>query len=117
MPAKFPKRAEDGSFCVRVIHSLDSGTGSPQLPRQLESWLAAWLLANRYWEFGPRTLDFLDDFKGAPHSLECSGAEISYLLDGRPTSKWWRDWLAVRLVPELHGAFPGIVKVLRVVNA
>lgn len=115
VPARFPKRLADGSFCVGVTHGVASGIDADRLVVQLSSWLRQWLRANRYWALsGKRSIDFFDDFKGPPHSVTSAGDQVSYCLDGRGTSEWWRDWIALRLAPEVRAAFPEILEVMRI---
>jgi hypothetical protein len=50
-------------------------------------------------------LQFYDDFSGAPR-IETSdgGRHFSVVWDGRPASRWWKDWVA-RFVDELVRVF------------
>lgn len=116
MAAQFPRRSADGSFCVRLTYRVASEEPE-QLASRMRTWLADWVAENRHWRLSPaRSHDFLEDFEAPPHSLDCSEAEASYCLDGKATSAWWRDWLAIRLVPEFLAAFPEVVALRDITN-
>jgi len=80
------------------------------------TWLDRWVAANQQWEWaGGRRLSFLDDFARAPFGVECCDEHLTFRLEVKPGSKAWRDWLVIRLLKELKGAFVEVEDVEKIV--
>ena len=115
MPARFPTRQPDGSFCVLV--SLRVETQSPgDLATSFALWAANWVIANEYWEWTNRRLCYSDDFKGPPAHVECDLDHLVFRIEGKATAKWWKDWLAFRLVKEAQARFAEIKEVDHIID-
>jgi hypothetical protein len=122
-PAQFPARSADGTFCV-VIGVEMSGSVQGDLVPRIRAWISdAWMPGNATWAREWRTgsdlatsrveeLHFNDEFTGPPEVSAGSTSELQLRLRGKKTSKFWKDWLVLRLVPELKVAFPGVGELL-----
>jgi hypothetical protein len=67
------------------------------------------------WRTGPnlattyeQVLHYEDDFMKPPEIVSCEGAELRIRLFGKKSSKFWRDWLVSRLLPDLKAEFPEV---------
>jgi hypothetical protein len=114
---KFPKRLKDGSFCVEIALSIT--TNEPEiLLCKLKEWFVKWGEANKRWTrvWSNREIEELfyeHEFKHLPHLVSCSTTELRILLEGQPDSKkMWKDWLVLRILPELKDAFAEIHDVI-----
>ncbi|MBP6004775.1 MAG: hypothetical protein KA746_15195 [Pyrinomonadaceae bacterium] len=107
---KFPRRNQDGSFCVIASFAVDT-TDPDGLFSRVKAWLIEWAENNQAWVWKydsgrEDTFVFSDDFKGVPTPISCDFKELKIRLEGQPRSqKFWRDWLALRIVPELQAGF------------
>jgi hypothetical protein len=54
------------------------------------------------------TLEYADEFSAPPRVVHCAGSELRFQLQGKNTAKFWRDWLVLRIIPELKKRFPEI---------
>src|SRR5262249_5034266 len=101
---RFPKTSPDGSFCVEVTLRVDDG---PQdLAERISAWLQEWPKRNQSWQWFGHKLDFFDEFLREPYAVKCSGGVVSFKMAGRSAdSKWWKDWLAFRLLEDLRHEF------------
>jgi hypothetical protein len=110
--AKFPARKKDGSFCVKICVGLTPG-GSEDLASQIEKWMREdWMPRNstwkRLWRTGPslsianeETLRWEDEFLRPPEVSIIESSKFCFKLFGKRT-KFWRDWLVSRLLPDLR---------------
>lgn len=119
MKINFPRRHQDGSFCV--IASFTVNTRDPgKLLSEIRAWFIEWTENNQIWVWKydsgrEDTFVFNDEFKSIPTAVSCDSGELRIRLEGSPTSqRFWRDWLALRIVPELLGSFPEIKKMTNV---
>ena len=121
MAPKFPKRRSDGSFCVEVRLRVDSRQPDV-LADRLTAWLHQWLRTNRYWKWSLAksaggVLDFLDDFVGLPTVVVCAPAFVCLRFECRPKAKkWWKDWLVLRMLQDIHAAFAEVTAVEKIGN-
>jgi hypothetical protein len=116
MVPSFPKRRSDGSFCIEVRLRVDSQQ-LDVLANRLNAWLDQWVLANRFWKWSLAKragglLDFLDDFVGPPAVVVRTPAFICLRFECRPQAKkWWKDWLVLRILKDIHAAFDEVIAV------
>jgi hypothetical protein len=113
----FPRRKPDGSFCVEVVLRVKA-TDLRAQERSIEAWARNWLTRNRYWDWklAGRCLDYFDDFSREPFHVRCTVDTVSFRLEGRPSARWWKDWLAFRIVEDLRAALPEVKDLLTVTN-
>jgi len=118
---KFPKRRLDGSFCVEVRLRVNSPEPDV-LERRITTWLDEWTETNRHWkrsEAGSTggSVDFFEEFAGPPSNVKCKNNLLRFRLEGRPAAKKiWKDWLILRLLKELVGAFHEITALEEIVD-
>jgi len=118
---KFPKRNEDGSFCILACFSVNA-ENPDDLSERIRDWLVKWAENNQVWTWkyeggGEDVFLFGDEFKSIPTPVFIDKKELKIKLEGQPTSrKFWKDWLALRIVPELTANFPEIEKLLYVLD-
>ena len=91
-------------------------------------WTDVWLPDRNSWRVvirtGPQlreevveTLTYTEEFSAAPHVVFCKDSQLRFQLKGRRPSKVWRDWLVLRILPDLREQFPEIQEtVLSVLN-
>lgn len=117
---KFPRQKDDGSFSVVAVFSLKSS--SSDLLGRIRDWFTEWVEANRVWVW---TYDdgelyrypFFDEFDSVPTPMYCHENELTVRLDGKSAkSKFWKDWLALKIVPDLTREFSEIQCLLKVVD-
>ena len=111
MPAKFPNRRPDGSFCVEVTLGKNVGQVEPSAD-QVNAWLERWAQANRIWTtspYGPKeSLDFFDEFAEIPTCVAGESGRLLLRLQGRPeATRRWKDWLVLKFLSDLRIAFEG----------
>ena len=115
MQMKFPKRRQDGSFCVDVVLSVSAEEQASLMPR-ITSWLDQWVKANRYWKTSlyasDEVLDFFDEFAAVPYCVAGSSNRLSIRLECRSEAKKrWKDWLVLRVLKDLQAEFKEIISV------
>jgi len=123
----FPKRRPDGSFCVEV--TLAANTNDEDLGGRIRQWLTeVWMPSNtawlRVWKTGPglsverpELLHYGDEFLSPPILISSVAAEVRFQLRGRdPKQKLWRDWLVLRILPDLKANFPEVGDTLSITN-
>lgn len=115
MPARFPMLRPDGSFCVEVVLRTKSAHDD-RLTYRLNIWLQNWVSSNRYWCFLNEQRDYFDEFYAAPAVISLKEREIRIRLQGKPSAKWWKDWLALRIIEELKAEFSEIGEVGAIEN-
>jgi|SRR5262245_57668935 len=105
---KFPRRGEDGSFCVEVCVSL-MGAVDDDLASHLQDWINnVWMQRNRAWSFMKETIHYESEFSRPPQIISCANSQLRFRLFGVKSAKYWKDWLVFRLVPDLKVEFPEI---------
>ena len=116
---KFPRRSVDGTFCVAAVFFVAS-QDLVQLQTNLQTWLQEWVDKNRSWTWnfetgGEQTFYYTDEFRSVPLAEILSASEIQIKLFGQPTSqKMWKDWLVLKIIPDIKHQFPEIQGVLRI---
>jgi hypothetical protein len=109
---KFPKRRTDGSFCLEIV--LPVVTSDPDaLLRRVQDWTVRWVKANEVWTrkwqpSGEELLRYHQEFKREPRPVSCSLTELRIQLEGKPSAKWWKDWMVLRIIHDLSDAFTEI---------
>lgn len=120
MPAKFPAKRDDGSFCIKVFLQVDTHRTKSTCDA-IQTWLEQWVETNRYWNFSTPSakgnLDFYESFASVPRCMEEEAGVLSLQFEGRPNApKDWKDWLVLRLLKELQEAFKGVITIGEVRN-
>jgi hypothetical protein len=116
MPAKFPKKRPDGSFCVEVTLRVSTKTPE-QLANQVQLWLEQWVQVNREWKTPlaastGELLSFFDEFTGPPTCFLKDPNSLCLRVEGRPNmGRWWRDWLILRVLKDLKANFSEVTAV------
>jgi hypothetical protein len=111
---KFPKKRVDGSFCVEL--ALPVVTSHPdELLQRVQQWAVSWRQANEVWVRDWKStagekehLNYDSEFKQAPKPVSRTSSELRIQLEAKPSAKWWRDWMVLRLINDLKLAFPEI---------
>jgi hypothetical protein len=106
-PAQFPIRRPDGSFCIEIVLRVEAET-SASLGGQVVEWLDAWVQSNQSWHWFGQDIRYDDEFAGNPFHVEYANGLLSFRLEGKPTARWWKDFLGLRLLKDLQQAFPSI---------
>jgi hypothetical protein len=115
MEINLPKKRPDGSFCIAIMLRVNTNDAKG-LAARITSWLKEWTQRNRYWHWF-EDLDFFNDFAEAPTCAERTEESLIVRVEGSPKfTKWWRDWIVLRLLKELQGQFAEITAVEAVVN-
>jgi hypothetical protein len=107
MPPRFPKLRPDGSFCVEVTLRVE-GEHEEELAVRVDTWFRNWVQNNRFWDWFGERRDYFDEFGAVPSATTLVDRELRIQLQGKPGAKWWKDWLALRIIKELQAAFPKI---------
>ena len=117
----FPQAMPDGSFCVSV--SFDINSSKPNdLADRIQDWIVAWVKSNHIWErqWSNGEIDHLlfeDEFLSAPILTSCTTIELVMRFRGySASSKIWKDWIILKITPELTGDFPEIRSLSRITN-
>jgi hypothetical protein len=115
---RFPKRRSDNSFCIEVQLRIDSADAQ-RFRDEIDVWLRDWIRDNRVWIRDWSTgiqeyLHFNNEFEPGPKVLLSDSSVIRIQLEGKPTAKWWKDWLVFRILKELCARFPEILEVLTI---
>lgn len=118
---EFPKALPDGSFCVMTIFEVV--TEDPlELSTKIQAWFARWRDKNhtwvRRWSNGQvESLLLTDEFRSIPSSISCSECLLEIDFEGVSyKSKTWKDWLILRVIPELSQAFHEIQNLKSITN-
>lgn len=111
---------EEQSLGVEVCMPVEAGH-LPNLAERAEAWLKnVWMPKNQYWERVWKTggdwntvaenelLAFEDDFLSSPEIRLKDDTQMLIRVFVRSSSKNWRDWLVLKLVPDLRSEFPEI---------
>jgi hypothetical protein len=116
MEIKLPKKRPDGSFCVEITLRVNTNDAKG-LAARITSWLKEWTQRNRYWNWFEENLDFFNDFAEPPTCAERTQESLVVRVEGRPKfTKWWKDWIVLRLLKDLQGQFDEITAVEAFVN-
>jgi hypothetical protein len=108
---QFPKRRADESFVLLARF----GTSDREVVALVRDYVKAWVRANSTWTriwrsnvITEERLDFCSEFQSEPRVEDGPGeSAFAVVLEGRPTSKLWRDWV-VFLVGDIAKAFPEV---------
>ena len=123
----FPKRNNDGSFCIEVSLRLVSDSRG-DLGSRIQRWIDnEWMVEHstwkRVWRTGPNLetideeiLNYTDEFIKAPQISACEASEIQFQLFGKKSAKFWKDWLVSRFLPDLKAEFPEIDEGISIEN-
>lgn len=102
------------SFCFEAILRLKPDTRASEVADSMNTWASDWTRQHRMWRsplfdsIGGE-LDYFNDFLTPPLCRAGSEGTITVRLKGTPeASKYWRDWLALRLLPEMQKEFTAI---------
>ena len=109
--ARFPHRRPDGSFCIEVALCVETRTPTDLAGRAAE-WLDEWVRNNQHWPWFGHDVKYVDELTGNPFHVE--GSRLSFRLEGKPTAKWWKDFLVLRILKELQHAFSEIKEVEKI---
>ena len=106
---RFPKRRDDGSFCVEVTLVVQAAEPEALL-RGVQAWSSGWAETNQVWNWkwdtgGEEELLYGREFKREPKPVSCTSTELKIQLEGQPSAERWKDWLVFRIIPELKAAF------------
>jgi hypothetical protein len=115
-----PKIRADGSWCVEVTIPVRSDDEIGLRERVQQWWTDVWVPNRNSWRrvgrTGPQlreevveTLTYTDQFSAAPHVVFCKDSQLKFRLEGsRHPSSAWKDWLVLRILPDLREQFPEI---------
>jgi hypothetical protein len=90
---------------------FDLSADPVRLASRITAWVEEWVRVNRHWENNLAhreggVLDFYDEFARPPYYMARDGGSLFLRVEGCPgAGKWWRDWLASRLMGDLSAAF------------
>jgi hypothetical protein len=116
---KFPARREDGTFQVEIVMSVTAdGAGSLCADIQ-EWWNNEWFPKNQIWRriwtsAGSESIEdltYCDEFSSPPRVLPGDSPQLHLVLEGKSSAKWWKDWMVMRVIPDLKSRFPQIGEV------
>lgn len=119
MAAKFPKPKVDGSICVEVTIPVRSDDDTDLGERIQQWWTDVWLPERGTWRVVFRTgqdlrrvdveiLEYTEEFSAAPHVVFCKDSKLRFRLEGRRSTKVWKDWVILRILPDLREQFSEI---------
>jgi hypothetical protein len=123
----FPARLADGSFCVEVGLSLLGGDLKAE--KSMQRWFAKMLSPkNEVWERVWRTgtglqdehferLSYWNEFSSPPAVKVRSSSEVQLRFYGKADSKFWKDWIFLKIIPEFKKEFEPVGDVLYIRNA
>jgi hypothetical protein len=109
-PERFPKRRLDGSFCIELPFAIVTNDPVVLISR-INAWIEEWVRTNRFWENNLAhgeggVLDFYDEFARPPYCVTADSGSLFLRVEGcAGAKKWWKDWIASRLMPDLRVAF------------
>lgn len=113
MPAKFPRRAADGTFVVDAVLEL----AAPLDAGEVDAWLEEWCAANGTWLREWRgaedkvvktdRLVLLEAFRRRPTCVRSDVRTLVVRLEGTSAAPYWRDWLA-KMVEALSAEYAGL---------
>jgi hypothetical protein len=103
-----------------------SGDNAGDLGSAIQSWWSnEWIPRNKEWvqvwnrgyasEF-TMVLLYDEEFSDAPRVVGCDGPQLRFRLLGKPSAKWWKDWLVRRIVSDLKAQFPAVGKLVSAQN-
>jgi hypothetical protein len=113
------KRNSDGTFCVEICVGLLS-TDTKHLAALMQHWiLEEWMPNNSAWTIDWRTGKNLsitreethfykDDFIKPPNIISTEDSKLRLRLYGSKSTTFWRDWLIMKIMPDLRTKFPEI---------
>ena len=111
MEITLPKKRPDGSFCIEIALRVNTDDAKV-LAAGITSWLEDWTQKNRKWTWFDQTLDFFNDFSRSPICTERSPEYVVVRVEGTPKfTKWWKDWIVLRVLEDLQGQFHEVVAV------
>jgi hypothetical protein len=95
-------------------------TETSRLASRVNLWLGQWVQDNRYWEWQPAThrgeglLEFFQEFLEPPSCRVFGPGLLALRVTLRPNARrWWKDWLALRLLKDVRVAFKEITGIGR----
>jgi len=113
MPARFPRKRQDGTFSVDVVFA----SAAPPSRGEVVEWLQEWISSNGVWIREWRgagdqvvqtdTLRFAEAFLANPRPVQWGDGEYVVRLDGTSVAPFWKDWM-VRLVGDVTARFPAL---------
>lgn len=59
-------------------------------------------------------LKYTDEFLSPPEIVSGQSSELHLRLRGKRTAKFWKDWIASRIVPDLKAEFSAIGELLHI---
>jgi len=89
------------------------------------SWSNEWMPKNkewlRVWNRGHKSesteaLRYDDEFSDAPQLVRCDESQLRFRLFGKSSAKWWRDWMVLRIIPDLRARFPAVGEFVSIQN-
>ncbi len=89
---------------------------------RLTVWLDRWIRENRYWKWSLAKstgglLDFFDDFVEPPSAVVRAPDFVCLHFECRPAAKkWWKDWLVLRVLKDIHAVFAEVTGVEKIGN-
>lgn len=103
-----------------------SGANAGNIGRDIQDWWSnEWGPKNKEWvrvwnrgherEF-TEVLRYDEEFADAPQFVSCDESQFRFRLLGKSTAKWWKDWIALRVIPDVQARFPGVGKVVNARN-
>ncbi|MCA9266645.1 MAG: hypothetical protein KDA60_22460 [Planctomycetales bacterium] len=110
MPRKFPRLRPDGSFSIVAVYRFNGDREA--IAESVATWIHDWLRRKdpwiRRWSTGEtETLIFSHEFSEAPRLVNAGNETIQIEFEGRPGSRWWKDWIG-RFTHDLVEEHPGI---------
>jgi len=119
----------ESPFRVRVAYELksDSPEACAVIAKKVQRWIEdVWMPGNVSWRQAWRTgpegsraiLEehlYADSFRSPPSVSSTDVGQLHMVLEGnRRRRTYWRDWLILKLTPDLKAAFPEVGDVLYV---
>jgi hypothetical protein len=103
-----------------------SSNGDKSIGSSIQDWWSKeWTPANKQWvqicnkgyksEF-TRVWQYDDEFSKPPQLVSSTRAKLRFRLLGKSSAKWWKDWMVLRIIPDLKARFPAVGKLVSVGN-